>query len=329
MIIDTHVHLVGLLETHGCMIHPKMTRGFMFRFLQSILGLGNVPMDRLDAAYRDKLVRQVEESDLDGVALLALDGVYDRQGVLDRDRTRVLVGNDYCLEVCRSSSKLFPVCSVNPQRRDALDELDRVDRLGTVAIKLVPNTQGFDPQERRYEAFWKRMAERKIPLLTHTSFEHTVPVVDQAYGRPERLRPALECGVTVIAAHCSTAGISHVHEDVRTWFSMLEAFPALYGDLSSMASVARFPYLRRMLAHDLARQRILLGSDYPVPVWPALFLPQLGLSRVRKLRGIANPLQRNLETFRAMGVDGPILERASRVLRLPPNARPRAQAAPG
>ncbi len=328
MIIDTHVHLVGLLETNGCTVHPKMTRGFMFRFLRRMLGLGNVPMDQLDAAYRDKLVRRVEESELDGVAVLALDGVYDGDGVLDRDRTRVLVGNDYCLEVCRLSPKLFPVCSVNPQRRDALEELDRVDRLGTVAIKLVPNTQGFDPQESRYEAFWKRMAERKIPLLTHASFEHTVPVVDQAYGRPERLRPALECGVTVIAAHCSTAGISHMHEDVGTWLAMLEEFPALYGDLSAMASLIRFPYLRRLLAHDLARERIMLGSDYPVPVWSFLFLPQLGLARVRRLSGIDNPLQRNLETFRAMGVDGPILERAARVLRLPESAQAQPQAGP-
>jgi len=328
MIIDTHVHLVGLLETNGCYIHPKMTRGFMFRFLRRMLGLGSVPTDELDAAYRDKLVRRVEESDLDGVAVLALDGVYDRQGLLDRDRTRVLVGNDYCLEVCRLSPKLFPVCSVNPQRRDALEELDRVDRLGTVAIKLVPNTQGFDPQERRYEAFWKRMAERKIPLLTHASFEHTVPVVDQAYGRPERLRPALECGVTVIAAHCSTAGISHLHEDVGTWLAMLEEFPALYGDLSAMASLIRFPYLRRMLAHGLARERVMLGSDYPVPVWSFLFLPQLGVREVRRLQRIANPLQRNLEAFRAMGVDRPILERASRVLRLPNSAGAQPQAGP-
>ncbi len=322
MIIDVHVHLVGLQETNGCYMHPKMTRGFMFRFLRRVMGLGNVPRDGLDAAYRENLIRLVEQSDLDGIALLAMDGVYDTGGDLDRDRTQVLIGNDYCLEVCRSSPKLFPVCSVNPQRKDALEELDRVDRMGTTAIKLVPNSQGFDPGESRYLPFWNSMAERKIPLLSHASFEHTIAVIDQAYGRPERLRPALDCGVTVIAAHCSTAGISHLHEDVGTWLAMLEEFPNLYGDLSSMASIARFPYLRRMLGHDLARERIMLGSDYPVPVWPTLFLPQLGLSRVRELRRRRNPLQRNLETFRAMGVDDPILERASRVLRLPDAQNP-------
>jgi len=318
MIIDVHVHLVGLQEAHGCNVHPKVNQGFMFWFLRRVIGLAGVPRDRLDAAYREKLVGLAEESDLDGVAVLAMDGVYDARGRLDRDRTRVMVGNDYCLEVCRDSPKLLPVCSVNPQRADALEELDRVDRLGTVAVKLVPNSQGFDPAEKRYLPFWERMAAGRIPLLSHASFEHTIPVVDQAYGRPERLRPALECGVTVIAAHCATAGISHVHEDVQTWLDMLEAYPALYGDLSSMASVARFPYLRRMLRHGRARERILLGSDYPVPVWPALFLPRLGPARVRQLRRIRNPLQRNLETFRAMGVDRPILERAARVLRLPP-----------
>ncbi len=322
MIIDVHVHLVGLQEKNGCYAHPKLTRGFMFHFLRRVLGLGGVQRDDLDDAFRKKLIFDVEQSELDGAAVLAFDGVYDERGELDRDTTRVLVGNDYCLEVCRSSPKLFPVCSVNPQRRDALDELDRVAEQGSTAIKLVPNSQGFDPGDRRYEAFWRRMAEWDLPLLTHASFEHTVRVIDQAYGRPERLRLPLECGVTVIAAHCASAGVSHFHEDIGTWFEMIESFPALYGDLSAMASPARFPYLRQVLENGLARERVMLGSDFPVPVYPWLFLPRLGLSRVRQLGRIANPLQRNLETFRAMGVDETILERAGGLLRLPADSAP-------
>jgi len=330
MIIDVHVHLVGLQEKNGCYAHPRLTRGFMYHFLLRGLGLRGVPRDDLDRAFRDRLVRDVEESDLDGAAVLAFDGVYDSQGNLDRNATRVLVGNDYCLEVCRSSPRLFPVCSVNPQRRDALDELDRVAELGTTAIKLVPNSQGFDPSNPRYEPFWRRMAALRIPLLSHASFEHTVRVIDQEYGRPGRLRLPLECGVTVIAAHCASAGISHLREDLGDWFRMIESYPRLYGDLSAMASPARFPYLPRILANPLACERAMLGSDFPVPVYPWLFLPRLGLARVRELGRIANPLQRNLATFRAMGVDEAILHRASSVLRLPAAAGPSlGEEAPG
>ena len=319
MITDIHVHLIGIREEHGCRIHPRMLKGLLYNYLVRILGLGGVKRENLDEVYREQLVRRVEESDLDRVGLLALDGVYDHRGELDRERTNVLVGNDYCLEACRLSPKLAPICSVNPQRRDALDELERVREKGAVALKTVPNSQAFDPGNPRYRGFWKRVADLGLPLVSHTSFEHTVPVHDQALGRPERLRPALECGVTVIAAHCAAAGVTHLHEDLPTWFGMIREFPNLYGDISSMASPARFPYLRRVLAHDLARERILLGSDYPVPVLPFLFLPRLGFSRVRELHRIQNPLQRNLVTFRALGVAEEALRRASKILKLSPS----------
>jgi len=205
---------------------------------------------------------------------------------------------------------------VNPQRKDALDELERVHALGTVALKTVPNSQAFDPSDARYKPFWQRMADLDLPLLSHTSFEHTIRAYDQRFGRPERLRPALDCGVTVIAAHCAAAGVVHLHEDMGTWVAMLEEYPNLYGDISSMVSPARFPYIRRILDSDSARQRALLGSDFPVPIWPALLLPWLGISKVRELARIRNPLQRNLAAFRAMGVDDGILGRAAQVLRL-------------
>jgi hypothetical protein len=320
MITDIHGHLVGMRQENGCYLHPRMLGGFMYWFLVRALGLGGVERERLDQAYREQLLRFVEESELERVALLPLDGVYDQRGDLDRDRTNVLVGNDYCLEVCRLSPKLVPACSINPQRRDALDELERVSALGAAALKVVPNSQAFDPGDPRYRPFWKRVADLGLPLLSHASFEHTIPVYDQSFGRPERLRPALECGVTVIAAHCATAGVTHLHEDYPTWLAMLKEFPNLYGDISSMASPARFPYIRRVTSHELARERILLGSDYPVLVLPLLFLPRLGFSRVRQLGRIRNPLQRNLSIFRALGVGEDILRRASRLLRLPPAA---------
>ena len=317
MIIDTHVHLIGHLQKNNCYVHPRMIGGITYRFLIHAMGFRGMALKDLDRAYCDKLVHLVEQSDLDAVGLLAMDGVYDERGELDRNVTNVLVGNDYCFEACRLSEKLLPICSINPQRKDALEELDRVAEMGAVAIKTIPNSQAFDPAEVRYKTFWKRMVDHHLPLLSHTSFEHTIPVYDQALGRPEKLRPALDCGVTVIAAHCSTAGIVHLHEDLDTWLSMLEDYPNLYGDISALASVARFPYIRKVLSDERSRDRILLGSDFPVPVSPLLFLHRLGFSKAWQLKRIENPLQRNLATFQALGVDEEALRRAAKVLKLP------------
>jgi predicted TIM-barrel fold metal-dependent hydrolase len=316
MIIDIHVHLIALSEDNGCYVSDKMSRGIVYQILSRVLGLKGVDRDELDEAYRDKLIGWAADSDLDGVGVLALDGVYDDDGEFDRERTHVYVCNDYCLEVCDSSNKLLPICSVNPQRKDAIAELERVVAAGAVAIKMLPNSQGFDPGLPDYQPFWQRMVELGVPLLIHSSFEHTIPVISQDFGRPERLHSALSEGVTVISAHCASSGVAHIHEDIGTWQAMLREFPNLFGDISAMASMARFPYLKTVLADELARERVVLGSDFPIPVSPWLFVRKLGFAKVRELSAIENPLQKNLETFRAMGVDGAILRRGSRLLKL-------------
>lgn len=316
MIIDTHVHLVGLREDNGNFLSDKMSGGFVYHLLSYVLGLSGVAPEDLDDAYRRQLVDWVDESEVDHVGLLALDGVYDDDGELDRERTHVLIDNDYCLEVACDTNKMLPICSVNPKRADAIEELERVVAAGAVAIKTLPNSQDFDPGAPEYQPFWERMVRLGVPLLTHTSFEHTIPVYEQEYGRPERLVPVLQEGVTVIAAHCASAGVAHLHEDFDTWRDMLREYPNLYGDISAMASMARFPYISRVLDDPLARERAVLGSDFPIPVSPWLFSTQIGIQKAIELSKLDNPIQKNLETFRAVGVEGAIMRRAGRILKI-------------
>ncbi|MBA2661738.1 MAG: amidohydrolase [Bradymonadaceae bacterium] len=317
MLIDLHVHLIAMNEANGCYVSPKLSTGMMYFMLSRVLKLQNVERERIDEAYRDKLIEWVTDSDLDAIGMLAFDAVYDQNGEYDKARTHLYVSNDYCLDVCSQSDRLIPICSVNPQRKDAIAELERVTRAGSAAIKLLPNTQGFDPSNDAYRPFWRRMGELGIPLLSHTSFEHALPVIDQRFGKPELLRPALEEGATVIAAHCAGGGVLHLlKDDIQTWLAMLAEYPKLYGDISAMASMARFPYIHTVLKHELARERILLGSDFPIPVSPLVFVPQLGFARAMALRRIENPLQRNLETFRALGVDQTMLDRSATILKL-------------
>ena len=61
---------------------------------------------------------------------------------------------------------------------------------------------------------------------------------------------------------------------------------------------------------------MILGSDYPVPVHPQVFVRHLGIKRTAKLAAITNPFQKNLLTFRALGVDHPIEERAASLLNM-------------
>ena len=317
VIIDAHVHLVGISPTNGCFLSTKASRRFFRRFQHHALRLAGTNRAGFDRLARSRLQRRVDASGVNAVGLLALDGAYDANGVRDERATSLYVSNDYLFEVARDSPKYLPIPSVNPARRDALDELDRVAELGAVAIKVLPNTQNFDPASRVFLPFWQRMVHHRLPLLAHTGIEFTLPQHETVYGAPERLRPALDEGLTVLAAHCGTAGGRGLTEHLGQWLALLGEYPNLYGDLAALVSPARMPFLSRILSDPLARQRVVLGSDYPVPVTPILALRTLGLRRAWGLQRISNPIRRNLLALRAMGMDEEIERRASRVLRMP------------
>ncbi len=323
MITDMHVHLVATNAVEGCRLGENLRFQLLARWLSwrhDIEG-GDFDGRGLAAAYRERVVEWAESSQLDAVGLLGMDGVYDESGKLDEDLTQMKVGADHLFDVCEDSDKLVPIPSINPARADAIDKLNEVHERGAVAIKTLPNSQGFDPANPEFRDFWEEMAELELPLVSHTSFEHTIPVIEQSYGEPSRLTAPLEAGVTVIAAHCASSGVAHVIDHFQEWREMIEEYRHLYGDISAMASMARFSYLRRVLGDSVARQRAVYGSDCPIPVTPWLFVPSLGVSEVRRLTNLDNPLDRNLETVRAVadedGIDvEPLLQRAARLLGL-------------
>jgi uncharacterized protein len=322
VIIDVHVHLVGISPTNGCFLSTKGSRRF-FRGLQKYaLRLAHLDRAGFDRLARRRLHRRVTASGVDAVGLLALDGAYDTSGVMDQRATGLYVSNDYLFEVAGDSPRYLPIASVNPARRDAADELERVAALGAVAIKVLPNTQNFDPASRAFVPFWQRMAALRLPLLAHTGIEFTLPEHETVYGAPERLRPALDQGLTIIAAHCGTAGGRGLTEHLGQWLALLAEYPNLYGDLAALVSPARLPFLSRVLSDPLARQRLVLGSDYPVPVTPILASRALGLRTAWRLQRVRNPIRRNLLALRAMGMDSETETQAARLLRLPERYHP-------
>ena len=93
-------------------------------------------------------------------------------------------------------------------------------------MKCLPNCQNIDFSDRRYEPFWRRMAEAGLPLLAHTGGEHTVPIVNPALSDPKLLRFPLECGVTVFAAHVGTRSGLFDPDYFHDWVAMLPEFPS-------------------------------------------------------------------------------------------------------
>lgn len=272
--IDVHCHLAALpTRENGCRISRKMLNSPAARMVATLQGL---PLDRPEEAnslYLERLVREAESSArLEKAVALAMDGVYDASGVLDEAHTEFVISNDYAASACKASPKLLMGASVNPTRRDALDELERVVAMGAVLNKVLPNAMVFDPADKKIAAVWKKMADLRLPLLSHIGFEFTLIGHDQSVGFPERLVAALEAGVTVIAAHGCSNGVFFREPHLATMDAMMAKYPNFFVDLSALTLPNRVGALLRLTSRPHLRGRFLFGTDYPLPClsYPAL-----------------------------------------------------------
>lgn len=301
--LDAHVHLFGADEKkHKCFVSESKRRGLVARYLRAMAGVGSRVSDEVfDLAYADHLARLIRESKYQDKALVfALDGLYDAAGKLD-PRTEVIVSNDWAIEAVMRHPDLFVLgASIHPARPDALDELDRCSKAGAVCVKWVPNSQGIDASDRRYEKFYERMLEHGLVLTSHTGYEHSVYVTDQSLGDPERLRLPLDIGLTVVAGHAGTSGFYHKVEYFPNLLRLVGEYENLYADTSAIANPVRFTYREELLSTAVA-DRLVQGTDYPVPPAPILWPVEMGPLRAARIQATLNPFDRDCLGKAAVG----------------------------
>ncbi len=279
-----------------------------------------------DRSYVRTLRAHVDESEIDRCVLLAYDQVFDGAGKPDPGRSYLYIPNDYVRDIAaQNPSEFLYGASVSPLREDAIDELDRVKADGAVLVKLLPNSQGFDPADADLLPYWRKAAEIGLPILIHCGFEHTIPAIDQQFGDPRRLVPALEEGVEIIVAHGGTSGRFHFHETFGDTLALLARYPNLWADNSAMANVWRSRYLFELLqpnklesrygvAIERPFDRVLHGSDFPVPITPWAFVGKIERKQLKAARRLKNPIQQDVDLKRAAGVPDDCLVRGAVVL---------------
>lgn len=324
MKIDCHVHLWARSHKSGGYMRLGITGNLMMLAVSHVIGgVRKGEEHRAEERYVDWLSKQVAASELNRAVLLALDQVYTKNGTVDLKQSRFFVPNHFVSHHCRRYPKHFLFgASVHPYRKDALDSLDRQKERGAVLIKLLPNSQGFDPSDPDLVHYYRKLAELHLPLLIHAGYEHSIPVIDQLWGDPVLLRRALDQGTTVIVAHGGTAGRFHRRETFGSFLKLLAGYPNCYGDTSALTNLWRAKYLKELLCPRIMEQRygvhitsvlerFVHGSDFPAPVTPLAF----GVHNARKARAAlpdkSNRLQLDIAVKRVMGVPDSCLTRAA------------------
>jgi len=317
--IDLHVHLLGNgLEGSGCRVQRVWWQEPFVRIMSWSIGVTEAPGSlNLDAAYLDRLRSWLDESSLAGLVVLACDDVHQEDGVPRPDLSRIYVPNEYVLDVARRDQRFLPAISIHPARKDALELLEAGVEGGAVLLKLLPCVQIVDPGLPRYRSFWKRMAELQLPLLAHTGGEFSLPTYRPDLCNPACLKPVLELGVTVIAAHCGAPALPWGRDFSPEFLDLRNSFPNLYGDVSALSQPMHFRTIKRILENP---DRILYGSDYPVvtSVFWSRLARWISAGEADRLWKIRNPLQRKLELTRVLGFPERIFSGVYDVLRPTP-----------
>jgi uncharacterized protein len=254
--------------------------------------------------------------------LLALDRVYDEGGRPRNEWTHLYVPNDCIARMAAENGRVLFGASVHPYRPDWEEELDRCVSGGAVLCKWIPSAQLIRTKREKggsgfpLERFYRRLADLRLPLLCHAGPEYTVPTSDpsfHAFNNPAHLRPALDAGVVVIVAHSALPyfwlfDAPDYREYFRAFLDLVGEAERrdwrLYGDLSALTGFFKAPYIQEDLMR-LPHERLLFGSDYPVPLCELGYQKPMNLiSRIRLLARtlfMKNPLDKNHALLRGMG----------------------------
>lgn len=282
-LIDHHVHVAGL-GAGGTFVNRKMrTWAHPFhrlKFKVYMSSAGATDEDRADAQLVERLASLVSHIRNHGKhRLLAFDKHYRSDGSVNLEKTEFYVPNEYVFELAERYADLFvPNISVNPYRPDAIMALEKWAARGARIVKWLPNAMGIDPSDRKCDPFYRKMKELDLILLSHGGEEKAVEAEeDQKLGNPLLLRRALDHGVKVVVAHCAGLG---TNEDLdskdRKQVDNFDLFLRLmdekryeglvFGEISAMTQFNRVGKpLHTILAREDLHERLVNGSDYPLP----------------------------------------------------------------
>jgi len=278
-IVDLHAHLAGSqADGSGCEISSDMSSWLHpWRKIQYSIYLEACGVDQVEHGAEQMIARLLAVTRGKAV-VLALDRHYGPDGSTERDRTALYVPNDFVLRVAEEHpGKFLAGVSVHPYRKDALAELDRCAARGARIVKWLPNSMAIDPADPACDAFYDRMRERGMTLLTHAGEEKALAQGAEELGNPLRLRRALDHGVRVLVAHCASMGEGEDLDDpsrgrVDTFELFLRMMGEeryrglLFGELSAVVFRNRDPLvLRTLLERTDLHERLVDGTDWPLP----------------------------------------------------------------
>ena len=260
MRIDAHIHIWNRL----C-LPDEAVRGYMepVRKLQE-LGLDKVFDLGLDddfpfPDYEEPMytyTSAMDANDIDYAIVLGTDFGLVNEGRMTNDEYM-----DWMYERCSTDDRFIPFIGVDPNRKDAIDMLNRYYRkYSPKGIKVYPAT-GFYPDDPIYDEFWRTIDDMGLIVTTHAGM--ALYPLDERYCHPSNLTGVAERypDMRIIVAHLGGKFHDELfplmdnHDNVYTDCSALQGWIADDKDMVGKrlkAVMSRYP------------DRVVFGSDMPI-----------------------------------------------------------------
>ena len=279
-------------------------------------------------AYCDTVIRRVGESKyMSKTVIFGVDARVDEEGnELHRDLTVCATNEDVFALYQKAPDLIVPFMSVNPLRPDALERIDRYADMGFKGMKFLQNYWNVDTREKRFRPFFEKLAEKGLPLIVHIGSESSVESFSECETL-EMLEGPLDAGVTTIAAHMGleysaltilkdlSKNPKHFGGNYHRLLEMLETRKNLYADISAILTPVRAKALPHLARQTQIHEKLLFGTDFPVPFTTLLNTHDIPLKRCRALNRIENPFDRYIETIlEYFPADNPIWTNYAKVL---------------
>lgn len=160
--------------------------------------------------------------------------------------------NNFIISECEKHSEFHGFATMHAEYEDKLTEVSRGLSLGLKGVKIHPDTQKFNMDDRRMFELYDYLQQNKIPLLIHTGDYR------YSYSHPARLKKLMQLFPKLIAIGAHFGG----------WSVYDLAAEYLANEKCYMDTSSSFMMLGLKRAKELIRlygaERMVFGTDYPM-----------------------------------------------------------------
>lgn len=318
MIIDIHTHIAGMnYDKNGNYLSDRMLSTLPVKIFMRSMGfsIADTTSNDIDERFAQRMITWLNQSSVDRAVFLAYDAVYGQNGTLNWNQTHMVISNDFVAKLAEKHKKVLFGASIHPYRHDAISELERQVKRGACLIKWLPTAQNIDLHHSKSIEFYEALAHYNLPLLCHTGQEKALITLKDEMNDPYNLTTAIERGVTVIAAHCGSKSTPFEKCYYKNWEKMALEYEHFYGDISAFGLPARVRLFKKIKKSQAVQDKMLYGSDIPVPIVSAAFFPHMGLRKALQLQFEKNPFERNYQTMKHINICDKIFHRAADIIK--------------